>query len=411
MEYKKLQRKNLAEIMRNNSMRGVYLFNADRFIRNFTDLQNEFRQIYPNTSIGYSYKTNWMPEIGSIVHTLGGYAEVTSPMEKDIARKAVGVSGREVIYNGIIPDISMLEVARFNGKVNIESVDALRFFLNSAEKVDIKDLEVGIRIRYEDSRFGMNEVEALGAAKKLGREGHKLAGIHCHVGGSRSLDTWKKKTQYVLRIAEKLEKELGYPLKYIDLGGHMYGRMVPELAAQFGEIPTFKDYAEIVGAEMNNYAESRGTMPELILEPGTALIADAVTVLARIENVKEIRDGLVATLSVSSYDCGMIADYKDLPIENITRDANHAKTTICGYTCMEEDFISRNAHIYPCIGDIVHIQNCGAYSLSMKGNFIYEPLPVLKVNDRYEVTGMAKYTTKLRDIIANYTTGGVKCLN
>ena len=82
MEYKKLQRKNLAEIMRNNSMRGVYLFNADRFIRNFTDLQNEFRQIYPNTSIGYSYKTNWMPEIGSIVHTLGGYAEVTSPMEK-----------------------------------------------------------------------------------------------------------------------------------------------------------------------------------------------------------------------------------------------------------------------------------------------------------------------------------------
>ena len=75
MEHKELRFQRLLSNDEVTNGEPVYLFNADRFVRNFVDLQTEFRKIYPNTRIAYSYKTNHIPGICKLVDTLGGYAE------------------------------------------------------------------------------------------------------------------------------------------------------------------------------------------------------------------------------------------------------------------------------------------------------------------------------------------------
>ena len=414
MEYETLRKDNLRWILQ-PGVRGAYLFNADRFIKNFTDLLNEFRRIYPNTKIAYSYKTNWTPDICNIVNTLGGYAEVTSPLEYKMAKEVVGVQNENIIYNGLIPSHYMHGTVAYGGKLNVESHQALGHVLETAARRHSTQLKIGIRIGFDQSRFGFKESAVESVVKKITDHGHIVAGIHCHIGGgnSRTLDAWGEKTDRMLKIADKIEKITGYPLEYIDLGGHLYGRMHPELARQFkGQIPTFKDYAETVATKTSDAYKDKDSMPELILEPGTALVGDAVTILARVETVKEINGQSVITLSVSSYDCGMVADYKNLPVENISnmfRSTSRRDTKICGYTCMEEDYINRASNIFAYSGDVVHIQNCGAYSISMKGNFIYEPLPVYMVDDRYNMLGISRFMSGIEEAVESFSIGGKKC--
>ena len=408
MEYRKLQFTQLKKI--SDSMEGcpIYLFNAERFTKNFTDLQNEFRKIYPNTRIAYSYKTNFVPGIGEMVKHLGGYAEVVSSMEFDIAMRAASSDPERIIYNGLLQDECMLALLKCGGKVNVESMECLEYVLKNASR----EAKIGIRIGDTDSRFGFQESDLFDVLARIIATEKKVAGIHCHVGGSRSLEAWRKKTQRMLRIAKDIEKILKYPLKYIDLGGHLYGRMDRELEKQFGDdIPTFQDYAETVATMVRDAYQEKESMPQLILEPGTALVADAVDILATVQNVKRRKGKSVATLNVSSYDCGMIADYKDLTIDNIsisdTKDSDLA--VICGYTCMEEDYINRNYHGTLKTGDDVLIRNCGAYSVSMKGDFIFPSIGMVKVNDSYEILEVMKEPDQSRDVVERCMVGGKRC--
>lgn len=408
MEYRKLQFTQLKKI--SGSMKGcpIYLFNADCFTKNFTDLQNEFRKIYPNTRIAYSYKTNFVPGIGEMVKHLGGYAEVVSSMEFDIAMCAASNDPERIIYNGLLQDECMLALLKCGGKVNVESMECLEYVLKNASG----EAKIGIRIGDTDSRFGFQESDLFDVLARIVATKKKVAGIHCHVGGSRSLETWRKKTQRMLRIAKDVEKILKYPLDYIDLGGHLYGRMDRELEEQFGDdIPTFQDYAETVATMIRDAYQEKESMPQLILEPGTALVADAVDILATVQNVKRRKGKSVATLNVSSYDCGMIADYKDLTIDNIstpdTKDSDLA--VICGYTCMEGDYINRSYHGTLKTGDDVLIRNCGAYSVSMKGDFIFPSIGMVKVNDSYEILEVMKEPDQSRDAVERCMVGGKRC--
>lgn len=408
MEYRKLQFTQLKKISDSMKECPIYLFNADRFTKNFTDLQNEFRKIYPNTRIAYSYKTNFVPGIGEMVKHLGGYAEVVSSMEFDIAMCVVSSDPERIIYNGLLQDECMLALLKCGGKVNVESMECLEYVLKNASG----EAKIGIRIGDTDSRFGFQESDLFDVLARIVATKKKVAGIHCHVGGSRSLETWRKKTQRMLRIAKDIEKILKYPLKYIDLGGHLYGRMDRELEKQFGDdIPTFQDYAETVATMVRDAYQEKESMPQLILEPGTALVADAVDILATVQNVKRRKGKSVATLNVSSYDCGMIADYKDLTIDNIstpdTKDSDLA--VICGYTCMEEDYINRNYHGTLKTGDDVLIRNCGAYSVSMKGDFIFPSIGMVKVNDSYEILEVMKEPDQSRDAVERCMVGGKRC--
>ena len=65
-----------------------YVFKEKDFIDNYKSFFDTFRKYYSNYQIAYSYKTNYTPYICKLVKELGGYAEVVSKMEYDLAKTA-----------------------------------------------------------------------------------------------------------------------------------------------------------------------------------------------------------------------------------------------------------------------------------------------------------------------------------
>lgn len=398
--------------------KAAYFFNADRFMRNFTDLQSCFRKVYSNTRIAYSYKTNYTPEICRLVKELGGYAEVVSDMEYAIAKDVVKEDERKIIYNGLLRE-GLYRALDHGAMVNVESFESLKRAIDIAKQIEEKHGKehrpsIGIRVAIdEESRFGFVKEEFMSVLATCTEAGQRIAGIHCHASGDRGLVRWMDKAQKVIQIAKKAEQLLGYELKYIDLGGHLYGRMDPALSKQFDVwLPGFEDYAKHIGFLFDQAFGSRKNPPELIMEPGTALVADTVSIIATVENVRWRKDKLYATLNISSGDCGLIADCKNVPIFNVDRandDCLNKEYAVYGYTCMEQDFVSKHYKGRLMPGDRVLVQNVGAYSISRKDHFILPPLAMYKVDDRFEIIEKIRRAGNVNDAVTGYEIGGVQC--
>ena len=76
-----------------------FLLDVQAFRTNYDEFLDAFRTIYPRSQIAYSYKTNYIPRLCWEVDRLGGYAEVVSAMEYDVALR-VGVDPGRIIFNG-----------------------------------------------------------------------------------------------------------------------------------------------------------------------------------------------------------------------------------------------------------------------------------------------------------------------
>ncbi|HPB76386.1 MAG TPA: hypothetical protein PLY96_14200, partial [Chromatiaceae bacterium] len=64
-----------------------YLLDSRQLICNFQELLQSFREIYPNTDIAYSYKTNYVPKFCKLINMAGGFAEVVSEMELELSKR------------------------------------------------------------------------------------------------------------------------------------------------------------------------------------------------------------------------------------------------------------------------------------------------------------------------------------
>jgi diaminopimelate decarboxylase len=85
-----------------------YILESRQFKQNFVELKSEFTNIYPNFNIAYSYKTNYTPKLCRIVNELGGFAEVVSDMEMEIALR-IGVEPKNIIWNGPFKNAKKVE--------------------------------------------------------------------------------------------------------------------------------------------------------------------------------------------------------------------------------------------------------------------------------------------------------------
>lgn len=98
-----------------------YWVDVRKFQRNYEEFLAAFRQYYPASQIAYSYKTNYLPRFCQVVNQLGGYAEVVSAMEYNLARQ-IGVQPQQIIFNGPYKRMADLAQALLAGAVvNLDS--------------------------------------------------------------------------------------------------------------------------------------------------------------------------------------------------------------------------------------------------------------------------------------------------
>ena len=76
-----------------------YLVNSEKLALPYQKLDMTFKNIYLKFQIAYSYKTNYIPRICQIIYKLGGYSEIVSPFELEIASR-LNIPYKKIIYNG-----------------------------------------------------------------------------------------------------------------------------------------------------------------------------------------------------------------------------------------------------------------------------------------------------------------------
>lgn len=138
-----------------------YLLDLDKFKENYLEFLNAFRVIYSNTHIAYSYKTNYMPKLCNIVDELGGYAEVVSSLEYDLALK-IGVLPDMIVFNGPYKRKQDIEKSLLAGSmVNLDSYYEVDFAEEILQDNPDKVGMVGLRLNFSidgvpPSRFGFD---------------------------------------------------------------------------------------------------------------------------------------------------------------------------------------------------------------------------------------------------------------
>lgn len=367
-----------------------FVFDEAQFVENYARLSSSFQSFYGNVGISYSYKTNYTPQVCKIVSELGGYAEVVSEMEYWLA-KSLGVSDSKIIYNGPYKSFKSLRAALVGGAiVNLDSMRDFKNVMTVSDELPDQVISISIRCNFDlgdgsISRFGFDVdgeefaelISSVADAKNI-----RLAGIHCHFP-NRDLASYAVRAEKMIELSRKL-----FPAgpDFINLGGGYFSKMPAALAGTYKvPPPEFEDYARVIGELFAN--EFTGPKkPVLLLEPGTALVANTFKFYTRVISKKNIRGKNIATVSGSIFNISPTARSQNLPV-TVIRQCKVAQDVglrfdIAGFTCIESDYLTKGISGPIDVDDFLVYENVGSYSIVMKPPFILPNVPIIKIDGR-----------------------------
>ena len=226
-------------------------------------------------------------------------------------------------------------------------------------------------------------------------------GLHCHFP-NRDVESFGTRVSRMTAIAAEL---LPAPPKFLNLGGGFYGEMSIEVAERLGaESIEYSQYAEVIGREMRAAYPEPGGRPILILEPGTAIVADTMRFVTQVIDVRDIRGKRIATVDGSLFNTSPYSRTRSLPLRVISRQprASRRTTDIVGFTCIESDVLSRNLPSEVEVGDFLMFENVGSYSVVMKPPYILPSPPILRWSDLDRSHALVRRQETGQDILQTF---------
>ena len=361
-----------------------YLLDSEQFQKNFMELRDAFRKVYPNFNIAYSYKTNYTPKFCRLVYEMGGYAEVVSEMELEIAKR-VGVPANCTIWNGPVknPEV-MEEFLADGGTINIDSKEELEIVKGIVPRHQDKTINLGIRCNYDVtdgvvSRFGFDVSgeefkECLEYVTTT--ENVHFINFQCHFA-KRPVKYWPARAKGMVELLDCM----GVIPERVDIGGGLFGKMPDSLKEQLGgNIPSYEDYVEAVALVFAEFFRSKGVQPELLIEPGSAVVGDCMKFVGTVKTIKDVRGKKFATVLGSQKNISMGSI--NPPMEVIAMgeaQQEYEDLDFVGFTCIEGDVLYHGYNGKLAHGDVIVIGNCGSYSIVMKPPFILPNFPILDI--------------------------------
>ena len=179
-------------------------------------------------------------------------------------------------------------------------------------------------------------------------------------------------------------------IEYIDIGGGFPSKLDKALAKQLNiEVKEQFTYAKIICNELNIYFQDKEVknLPKLILEPGTAIVADTLNFFTKIIAKKTIRGKTILQTSGSKFNfMGLSTKHIDFSFKEYYMDDSKGRTLktcdVGGYTCIESDYILKNIKSKLDVGDYICIENVGSYSIVMKPPFILPNSPIIEYHEK-----------------------------
>ena len=371
----------------------VYVLDEDTLRARCRSFIDEFRKIYPATSVSYACKAYINPILAKLFLEEGMGFDVVSGGELATTVNA-GIPMDEVYFHGNNKTPQELEEALEHsiGWVVVDSFHEIELLDRLAGEAG-KTQNILIRVspgvdphthEYTttgilDSKFGFSiqtghaaEAIRLGlAAKNL-----NLRGLHFHLGSPIfELEPYRVAVDLVLRFAAQFREE-GLELQRFSPGGGFAISYKRE-----DEPPAVSDYAEAIISTMTETCQDLGMeLPSLVIEPGRAIIGPAGVALYRVGAIKDV-PGVRKFVSV---DGGMgdnirpalyQAEYEVLAANKANQELVE-KVTIAGKYCESGDLLATDVMLPKLdAGDLLAIPAAGAYCPSMASTYNMNPKP------------------------------------
>ncbi len=368
-----------------------FVFSEKQLRKQYRELHQSFSTRYPNVQFSWSYKTNYLGAICSVLHSEGEIAEVVSGFEYQKAR-SLGMAGENIIFNGPYKSDEELETAFLEGAiVNLDNFNELHRAEKVAEKIG-KKVPVGIRLNMDTgsyprwSKFGFNleTSQASEAAQRIGRsEWLELSGLHSHIG-TFMLDPnayaiqVKKMVNFMLHIENETHCEIGY----LDIGGGFPSKsrlkgvyLPPEVS-----VPEIDLYGAAVCDALTEALPS-GRFPKLYLETGRHVVDEAGSLVTSVIAQKQLPDGnsgYFLDAGVNLLYTGTWYNYNITPAVDL--GGTPEACTLYGPLCMNIDVVAESAYLPPMpVGTPLVMAPVGAYNVTQWMQFITFRPPVVMV--------------------------------
>ncbi|MCZ7647245.1 MAG: type III PLP-dependent enzyme [Planctomycetota bacterium] len=318
-----------------------------------------FKRLLPRVELYYAIKANPHPDIIKTFRDLGGCFDVASEGEMRHVL-AQGVKPSRIIFANTVKRPEALQFAR-KAKVNFATFD------NEPELYKIAKHAPGCRVlaRLKVSnlgsivelslKFGADQDQIVPMLSKARALGLKPEGVSFHVGSQcTNFENYQRALEVTAEIMrESLER--GLPFRTVDIGG---GFPIRHFKSETVNVETF---ANPMRRELNRLFPPE---VQIIAEPGRALAGPAGLLITRVVG-RSIRNNK----NYYYLDDGVYGDFSGIVFDHCKYEFKTLKKTqkffsiLAGPTCDSFDTLSLSEELPELeVGDVVYVQNIGAYS-------------------------------------------------
>lgn len=372
----------------------LYVMSEDIIKEKINVIRTAFLEKYPKTRAFYASKAFLSLRMCRILIEENIGLDAVSGCEIYTALKA-GVKPENIIFHGNNKTSEDLLYAVSNsiGKIVVDSISEIELLSGLVSGMD-KKVDVLIRINpsieanthqymntgQKDSKFGVplsqlkDAVRMITATKNI-----RYRGFHFHIGSQlfdSELYTTAVKKAFVL--IKEIKSELQVDTDVLNIGG---GYGVDYTDSE--KTVRFPEFIDVIMKAIDQSLDGSGLKrPEVYIEPGRWITADAGITLYSVGTIKEIPGirtyvsvdgGMPDNIRPSLYEAkysAIVANKADAPGEKVV--------TIAGKCCETGDILIHDICL-PAMerGDYLAVLDTGAYSYSMSNNYNMTPKAAL----------------------------------
>jgi diaminopimelate decarboxylase len=314
-----------------------------------------------------------------------GYGALVASLGELAYARAAGLSGEQLVVHGNAkPDEQLRTAAEVGALVVLDAEgEAARAAAAGVRRVLVRatlgveaDTHEAIQTGHHGSKFGLPPDDVVRTVEEARSLGLEVAGLHVHVG-SQIVDAASHEATIALlgELVVRCRDELGWTPEIVDAGGGFAVRHVlDEPDAPLGELAR-----AVVDAVARAFDERGLAQPQLLLEPGRALVGRAGLTLYTVRSVKRL-DGV----TWAAVDGGMSdnprpalygARYTALSAARADEPAGET-VSIAGLHCESGDVLIDDVALPPPrAGDLLAVPATGGYTLAMSSNYNATPRP------------------------------------
>jgi diaminopimelate decarboxylase len=371
----------------------LYVVDERRLRQDYHSFIDGFRKCYPKVEVGYSYKTNPLPEVIRVLHDCGALAEAISHFELWLALR-LGVAPANIILNGPAktPAAIDLAVERRIKLINVDGLDEIETIAAAATRHGVTQ-PVGVRVVTSvgwQAQFGsrLRTGEARQAFERILKLPQLIpVGLHVHLGtGLKDVPTYLQAIREMLEFARQLASERSVRIEYFDFGGGFgvptvqpYGvwdsrlmqNNLPPGPIDTDATPRIEEYARRISALVREFYPA-GDLPTIAFEPGRAITSSAQSLLLQVLALKHEHDGMTRAILDGGKNYALPTGYEYHEILPTSRMLEPLATpvTFHGPLCHPGDVLCVQKP-FPrlVVGDLVSVMDAGAYFVPNQMNF------------------------------------------